>query len=171
MVQVYRIHRASPFGLVNGSGNPTAWNRREADEQTILDTLEGLSGLPEALAAVVRSYLDDISMVAAIGMRIGDMQERMHRIEHRADKKRMIVTSIMERAEIKKIAEPDFTASLRTVPLSLLVTDEQQIPDPFWRPQPPKLDKRRLIAALTTGQSVGGAQLGNGSLTLTVRTK
>jgi hypothetical protein len=144
---------------------------QEADEQTILDTLEGLSGLPEALAAVVRSYLDDLALVAALGMRIGDMQERMHRIEYRAEKKRAIVTSIMERADIKKLAEPDFTASLRAVPPSLLVTDEQQIPEPFWKLQPPKLDKRGLIAALTAGQSVSGAQLGNGGTTLTVRVK
>jgi len=144
---------------------------READEQTILDTLEGLSDLPAALAAVVRSYLDDLAMVAAVGMRIAEMQERMHRIEHRAEKKRAIVTSIMERAEIKKLMEPDFTASLRAVPHSLLVTDEQQIPKPFWKPQPPKLDKRGLIGALTAGQSVPGAQLGNGGTTLTVRVK
>jgi hypothetical protein len=144
---------------------------QEADEQTILDTLEGLSGLPEALATVVRSYLDDLALVAALGLRIGDMQERMHRIEHRAEKKRMIVTSIMERADIKKLAEPDFTASLRAVPPALLVTDEQQIPEPFWKPQPPKLDKRGLIAALTAGRSVSGAQLGNGGTTLTVRVK
>ena len=144
---------------------------QEADEQTILDTLEGLSDLPAALAAVVRSYLDDLAMVAAVGMRIAEMQERMHRIEHRAEKKRAIVTSIMERAEIKKLMEPDFTASLRAVPPSLLVTDEQQIPKPFWKPQPPKLDKRGLIGALTAGQSVPGAQLGNGGTTLTVRVK
>jgi hypothetical protein len=140
---------------------------QEADEQTILDTLEGLSGLPEALVAVVRSYLDDLALVAALGMRIGAMQERMHRFEHRAEKKRMIVTAIMERADLKKLAEPDFTASLRAVPPALLVTDEQQIPEPFWKPQPPKLDKRRLIA----GQRVAGAQLGNGGTTLTVRVK
>src|SRR5258706_16474583 len=32
----------------------------EADEDTLRDTLEGLSSLPEALAAVLRSYLDDL---------------------------------------------------------------------------------------------------------------
>jgi hypothetical protein len=99
------------------------------------------------------------------------MQERMHRIEYQADKKRMIVSSIMERAAIKKLAEPDFTASLRAVPPSLLVNDEAQIPAGFWKPQPPKLDKRALIAALTSGQSVPGALMGNGGTTLTVRVK
>ncbi len=96
---------------------------QEADEETLQDTLEGLSSLPEALAAFVRSYLNDLALVAALGIRIAQMQERMHRIEHRADKKRMTVSAVMERADIKKLAEPDFTASLRAVPPSLLVND------------------------------------------------
>jgi len=144
---------------------------READEETLQDTLEGLSSLPDALAAVVRSYLGDLALVAAVGIRIAQMQERMHRIEYQADKKRMIVSSIMERAAIKKLAEPDFTASLRTVPPSLLVNDEAQIPAGFWKPQPPKLDKRAVIAVLTSGQAVPGALMGNGGTTLTVRVK
>ena len=115
---------------------------QEADAETTQDTLEGISSLPEALAAFVRSYLNDIALCAALGLRIGEMQERLHRIEHRADKKRMTVTSVMERANIKKLAEPDFTASLRAVPPSLLVSDEQVIPEGFWKPQPPKLDRR-----------------------------
>ena len=144
---------------------------READEETLQDTLEGLSSLPDALAAFVRSYLDDLAVVAALGIRIAQMQERMHRIEHRADRKRMTVSSVMERADIKKLAEPDFTASLRAVPPSLLVNDEAQIPEGFWKPQPPKLDKRAVIAALTSGQDVPGAVMGNGGTTLTVRVK
>src|SRR5215468_4345468 len=96
----------------------------EADEETVRDTLEGLSSLPEALAAVVRSYLSDLDLAAALGLRISDMQERLARFEQRADKKRELVTSAMERADIKKLAEPDFTASLRTVPPSVVVIDE-----------------------------------------------
>src|SRR5579859_3569889 len=81
----------------------------EADETTLCDTLEGLSSLPEVLAAVVRSYLDDLDLAAALGMRISDMQERLSRFEQRADKKREVVTAVMERANIKTLAEPDFT--------------------------------------------------------------
>jgi len=143
----------------------------EVDEQTLSDTLEGLSTLPDALAAVVRSYLDDLSLAAALGLRIGDMQGRLGRIEHRAEKKRELVTSVMARADIKKLAEPDFTASLRTVPPSLVVVDEGQIPQDYWRPQPPKLDRQGLTAALKSGASISGALLGNSQMTLSVRTR
>ena len=144
---------------------------READEDTLRDTLEGLSSLPEALANVVRSYLDDLALAAALGERISGMQDRLARVEQRAEKKRAVVTAVMERADIRKVAEPDFTATLRLVPPGLMVTDERQIPEAFWKPQPPKLDRRDLLAAVTTGQAVPGARLGNGSTTLSVRTK
>jgi hypothetical protein len=143
----------------------------EIDDQTLSDTVEGLSTLPEALAAVVRSYLDDLSLAAALGLRIGDMQERLARIEHRAEKKRALITNVMERAEIKKLAEADFSASLRSVPPSLAIIDEGAIPEAYWKPQPPKLDRQGLTAALRAGAEVAGAALGNGHVTLSVRTK
>jgi hypothetical protein len=76
--------------------------REAIDEETLRDTLEGISSLPEALAAVVRSYLDELMVAAALGMRIGDMQQRLSRIEARVEKKRMTITQVMEKADIKK---------------------------------------------------------------------
>ena len=145
--------------------------REAIDEQTLRDTLEGLSSLPEALAAVVRSYLDDLTVAAALGMRIEDMQERLSRIEARAEKKRVSIIAVMEKADLKKLEQPDFTASLRAVPPGLVVADETLVPEDYWRPQPAKLDKRGLIAALNAGQVVAGVSLGNGGTTLSVRTR
>jgi hypothetical protein len=145
--------------------------RETIDEQTLRDTLEGISSLPEALAAVVRSYLEDLMVAAALGMRIGDMQERLSRIEARAEKKRSTITAVMEKADLRKLEQPDFTASLRSVPRGLVVADETLIPQDYWKPQPAKLDKRGLLAALNAGETVLGATLGNGGTTLSVRTK
>ena len=79
------------------------------DDETLTDTLEGLSTLPEALAAVTRSYLDDLALASALGIRITEMQGRLARIEQRADRKRGSGCSyIMERTEIKKLEQPDF---------------------------------------------------------------
>jgi|SRR5665213_2787790 len=143
----------------------------EADEQALRDTLEGLSTLPEMLAAVIRSYLDDLSLAAALGMRLGDMQERLSRFEARAEKKRALVTQVMERADLKKLQEPDFTVSLRAVPPGLVVSNEAEIPEDYWKVQPAKLDKRGVLAALQLGQAVPGAGLGNGGTTISVRSK
>jgi hypothetical protein len=143
----------------------------DADEDTLRDTLEGLSSLPEMLACVLRSYLEDLALAAALGIRISDMQERIARFEQRAEKKRALVSSTMERADLKKLAEPDFTVSSRITPPSLVITDEQEIPQIYWKPQPPKLDRQGLTAVLRGGQSVPGATLGNGQSTISVRTR
>jgi hypothetical protein len=140
-------------------------------DETLRDTVEGLTNLPEMLASVVRSHLDDLTILAALRTRILDMQERFARIEYRADKKRALVAAVMERVGIKKLTEPDFTASLRDVPPGLVVIEEREIPEAFWKPQPPKLDRKAVLATLKAGEVVAGAALGNGSTTLSVRTR
>ena len=141
------------------------------DPETLRDTLEGISTLPEALGAVIRSYLDDLALAASLGIRLSDMQERLNRIEVRADKKRLLVKDVMERADIKKLNEADFSASLQAVPPGLVVNDELAIPSEYWKPQAPKLDRLGLLGALKAGKDVPGVSLGNGGLTISVRTK
>jgi hypothetical protein len=143
----------------------------EADDETLRDTVEGLSRLPEMLAAILRSQLDDQTMIKALRERIGDMQERLARIESRSERKRAIVAGVMERADIKKLSEPDFTASLRPTPAPLIILDEGLIPADFWKVQPAKLDRRGLAVALGEGRRVPGATLGNGGSTIAVRTR
>jgi len=77
----------------------------------------------------------------------------------------------MEEAGIDKILEPDFTVSVRAAPAGLLITSEQDIPEWFWIPQAPKLDKRRLLDTLKAGTAVMGAELANPRIILAVRTK
>jgi hypothetical protein len=143
----------------------------EADDELLRDTVEGLTRLPEMLAAILRSHLDDVAMMYALRERIGDMQERLARIESRSDRKRAIVATVMERADIKKLTEPDFTASLRSTPAPLVIIDEAKIPGEFWKPQPAKLDRRQLAASLSAGEAVPGATLGNGGMTVALRTR
>ena len=143
----------------------------DIDEETLLDTLEGLTDLHEMIAAVTRSRLDDLAISSALRSRISDMQERLSRIEHRADKAKDIVVDVMERAGIKKVSEADFTVSLRATSPSLIVSDEAVIPEEYWKPQAPKLDRQGLIGAMKAGAIVSGAMLGNGGVTISVRTR
>lgn len=143
----------------------------DADEETLHDTVEGMTDLAEMLAAVVRSQLDDLALVSALRVRAADMQQRLLRIEQRTSKKKELLTSVMERAGLKRLTEPDFTVSLRQTQPPLILVDENEIPSEFWKPQPPKLDRQGLISALRLGQDISGATLGNGGLTISVRTK
>ncbi len=143
----------------------------EADEETLMDTLEGLSNLPEMLAEVLRSCLEDQGLAGALKARIGDMQERLGRFEERTRKKRELITSVMEEAGIKKLTEPDFTVSLRPARAPLMVIDEEAIPGDFWKAQAPRLDRQGLISALSGGRDIPGAVLGNPAMTISIRTK
>ncbi len=143
----------------------------DADEECLRDTLEGLTNLTDVLAEVLRSALEDQAFVAALRSRIGDMQARLIRIEERARKKRDLVCSVMERADVKKLMEPDLTVSLRPSRAPLVVTDEEAIPEGYWKAQAPKLDRQGLLAALSAGRDVPGALLGNAPMTISVRTK
>ncbi len=143
----------------------------DADEECLRDTLEGLTNLTDMLAEVLRSALEDQAFVTALRGRVGDMQARCGRIEARARKKRDLVCSVMERADVRKLTEPDLTVSLRPSRAPLVVTDEEAIPEGYWKAQAPKLDRQGLLAALSAGRDVPGAILGNAPMTISVRTK
>ncbi len=143
----------------------------DADEECLRDTLEGLTNLTDMLAEVLRSALDDQAFVTALRSRIGDMQARLSRIEERGRKKRNLVCGVMERADVRKVTEPDFTVSLRPSRAPLVVTDEKAIPEAYWKAQAPKLDRQGLLATLSRGRDVPGALLGNAPMTISVRTK
>ncbi len=143
----------------------------DADEETLMDTLEGMSSLTDSLAELLRSSQEDQSLASALRSRMSDMQARCGRFEERARKKRELVCTVMEEAELRKLTEPDFTVSLRPARAPLMIIDEAAIPGDYWKPQPAKLDRMGLISALSNGRDIAGAVLGNPPLTISVRTK
>ncbi len=143
----------------------------DADEETLLDTLDGMTSLTDSLAELLRSSQEDQSLATALRGRMSDMQARCGRFEDRARKKRELVCTVMEEAELKKLTEPDFTVSLRPARAPLMIIDEDAIPGDYWKPQPAKLDRMGLISALSNGRDIAGAVLGNPPLTISVRTK
>ena len=52
----------------------------DADEETLLDTVEGLSDLDEVIAEIVRSRLDDLALAEALQQRRDAMNERLARL-------------------------------------------------------------------------------------------
>src|SRR6187200_1160234 len=136
----------------------------DIDEKTLFDTLEGATNLQEAIGAVIRSALDDEALAKALRARIDDMRQRLSRIELTAEAKREAALNAMERADMIKLTAPDFTASIRINPPSLLVTSEAEIPQEYWLPQPPKLNKKGLCEAINRGAAVPGAVLSNSKI-------
>ena len=143
----------------------------DLDDDTIRDTLEGATSLFELLADIVRSALLDEAIQAGLRSRIDDMKERLARIELRSAKKRQLILEVMTEAGMKKLEQPDFTASVRTGTPRVVITSERLLPQSYWVPQAPKLDRHKLASDLKLGTEVNGACLGNANPILIVRTK
>ncbi|MBA4211063.1 MAG: hypothetical protein C0454_16180 [Parvibaculum sp.] len=141
----------------------------DLDDETLADTLEGETGLNEALAALIRSREEDLGLITGLKARLEALKGRLERFQDRAETKRRLVADVMSRAEIKRLVEADFTVSLRMTPPSLLIEDEEAIPADYWKPQPPKLDRIALGDALRAGQKVEGAVLGASRPSITIR--
>ena len=143
----------------------------DLDEQTLTDTVEGLTDVHEILAAIVRAALADEALATGLKGRIAEMQERLERLQERAAKRRQIVKDTMVELDLKKLTAPDFSASIRPGMPALLVIDEAAVPSIYWEPREPRLDRQGLLAELKQGAEITGVTLSNPEPVLSVRTK
>jgi hypothetical protein len=143
----------------------------DIDERTLADTVEGLTDLHEIVAAIVRSALEDEALATGLKSRIGEMQGRLERFEDRASKRRQIARDVMTEIDVKKIVAPDFTISIRQGVPALVVVDEKLIPDAFFEPREPKLNRQALVIELKQGSEIAGVALSNPEPILSVRSK
>jgi hypothetical protein len=143
----------------------------QIDEQTLADTVEGLTDLHEIVVAIIRSALADEALVTALKCRISDMQGRLDRLQDRASKRRQIARNVMVELDLKKLNAPDFTASIREGTPSLMVIDEDAVPSIYWQPSEPRLNRQELAYELKQGAEVPGVTLSNPEPILSVRTR
>jgi Siphovirus Gp157 len=141
------------------------------DEQTLADTVEGLTDLHEILAAVIRAALADEALATGLKGRIAEMEDRLNRLKDRAAKRRQVAKDTMVELDLKKIAAPDFTASIRPGMPALMVIDEAAVPSIYWEPRDPRLNRQGLLADLKQGAEITGVSLANPEPVLSVRTK
>lgn len=139
------------------------------DEDFIRDVIEGETNLREIIAGLVASEAEDLAVIEgldALGKRLDDRKDR---IKARVATRRALIASGMEIGAIDKLETPAGTVSVKTVPPSMRVIEEADIPARFWKPQPPKLDKKELLAALKAKEPIPGAELSNGGRTIQIR--
>ena len=141
----------------------------DIDEVTLADTLEGLSDIHEVLAAIVRSALFSEALAEGLKGHIQVLQGRLERLNQRNAERRRIARDAMIEAEIRKITAPDFTLSLRSGSPAVVVVEEGLVPEAYWEPREPRLNRLSVLAALKQGVSVPGALLSNPEPVLSVR--
>lgn len=141
------------------------------DPQLILDAIEGETNLAEACVLVLEETHEDEALLEGLKAKIDELQVRKGRMEKSIETRRNIILMAMEKAGLQTIKSPLGTMSVKPVPPKAEVIDEALIPSKFWKPVDPRLDRAALAAALKAGEQVPGASLGNGGITLSIRTK
>jgi Siphovirus Gp157 len=143
----------------------------QIDEKTLADTVERLTDLHEILTVVIRAALADQALACGLEGRIGEMQARRDRLQDRATKRRQIAKDVMVELDLKKLAAPDFTASIRPGTPALMVIDEAAVPSIYWEPREPRLSRHGLVTDLKQGAEIAGVTLSNPEPVLSVRTR
>jgi hypothetical protein len=136
----------------------------EFDEQTIADTLEGMSGELEVKAENVGKFILNLEAQAvAIKDAEKRMAERRKAIEAKSEQIRKYLKDNMERCGITKIESPYFALTIKKNPSSVVIDDAGGIPSNLYvYPEVvPYPDKKAIAELLKAGEEVNGAHLEN----------
>jgi hypothetical protein len=142
----------------------------DIDPQTLRDTIDGEVDLLDVVAGLLTDALDDEYTCEAITMSIKDRQARRDRYEHRAGKRREAALKIMQAIGERKIERPEFTASIRAVPPSVVIDDPELVPVALKRVKY-EPDKAAIKTYIADGGNPRGAHMSNGGETLSVRVR
>lgn len=137
------------------------------DEQTITDTLEGLSGDIEQKAINLAKLIRNIEAeTSAIRSAVDDMVKRANAEEAKAKRLRDYLKDCLQQAEIRRVSCQFFVVSLKATPAAVVIDDEKLIRGDLmvWPPAPPpKPDKRAIAEVIKAGEEVAGAHLESGT--------
>lgn len=143
----------------------------DIDEETLADTVEGLTDLHEIVVAVIRSAVEDEALASGLKCRLSDMQGRLARLQDRASKRRQIARDVMTELGLKKITAPDLTVSIRPGTPAVEILNEETVPSLYWTPGQPRINKAMLAVDLKEGVDVEGAQLSEPEPVLSVKVR
>lgn len=146
----------------------------EDDPELVADSIEGETGLLEAITEALDA--NDADEVLVIGLKAKEeaFETRRHAIEKRIERRTALIEQAMVATDQSTFRLPTATLTLAKRQPGVVIANEADIPSRFWIEQErpaPKLDKRALAAALKAKEAVPGASLDNGSASLSVRRK
>lgn len=151
------------------AGLVAAMRADQHDDETVQDTVEGETGLLEAIGAAI-SEIDECEMMAlGLASKEGQIKARAERYKRRIDTLRGLIEQAMLVADMPSIKLPMASLSVKSVPPKPIIIDEAVIPAKFWKQPDPVLDKKALNDAVKAGEEVPGATLSNGGTSLQIR--
>ncbi len=139
------------------------------DQQALDDTLEGISYAPDMIANIIRNAREDDANATALTLMIREMSDRKARFAARAERRYTMAEHLMEAIGLRKLAMPDFTASITPTQPRVMIDDEMLLPDDLC--DIVRKPNKTMIRETLAQAAVPGAHMSNGGSTLTIRTK
>lgn len=129
----------------------------EIDETVYNDTVEAL-GVEIAVEDVVKAIRNKLAEAEAIKAEAEKLTEKKRRAEAAADGLKKMLLTYLTATQQKKVNAGMFSVS-RGTSKSVEITDESAIPETYLIAQPPKVDKKQILADLKAGQTIAGAAI------------
>ena len=129
----------------------------DIDEEVYRDSLESLmlDDKVESVCMVIRNLE---AQSAAFKEEEQRLAKKRTTVDNGVKRLKESLLNLMETTKNKKLNAGLFTLSLGTSS-SVEITSEEELPECYLTPQPPKVDKTAIGAALRAGQEVPGAEL------------
>lgn len=129
----------------------------EIDETVYNDTIESL-GAEIAVEDVVKAIRNKQAEAEAIKAEADKLTDKRRRAEAAAEGLKNILLTYLTATQQKKVSAGVFTIS-RGASKAVEILDETAIPESYLIAQPPKVDKKAILAKLKEGEAIEGAQL------------
>jgi hypothetical protein len=143
----------------------------EDDERLRADMLEGATDMVEVLKRMAGAYVADRDMVLTLTTRINRATDRRARFVRRIEHLRDLMLSVMQSANLKKLALPEATLGQRKGQPGIVgEPDVDVLPAEFVRVKR-EADRIAIREAMLAGREVPGLSLSNAppSLQITVK--
>lgn len=133
--------------------------------------VESETSFLEAVSATVRR-LDELEELAGAADALAKRYKaRKEALEHRRETLREALTEALERSQAPMpLRLPEATVSLQSTAPSAIITDEELVPDEYWRTSfTKKVDLRSVTLDLRDNKPVPGAVLKNSRRSVAIR--
>lgn len=128
------------------------------DEETYKDTLESidleLEDKAEGYAIIMKNYENEVEN---LDKEIKRLQSRKTVAQNKHDRLKESLFASMELTGKTKFRTKLFSFNVRNNSPSVNVLNEEEVPKDYWKSQPDKLDKKKILEDLKNDKSVDGA--------------
>lgn len=144
--------------------NPEIW---DGDDRMLADMLEGETDLFEFLTALVQEKDEAEAFAETCNILISQYRKRKERLEHRVKRLRELMRSVLQDSGLKNYRLATTTLSVRPGPRKVIVTNESELPDQYFRVQRTP-DLTAIKEHIDQGIAVPGATLSNAESVLSM---